>query len=258
MNKQRKVGSQSESPGLALHDKNSISMTGYQHYKITPGKKFSYGQNSSRTKKYNIIERVLSQLQKQGATSISDLGCSNGLVCFLAHKHGFKTIKGYDHDVACVDLVNKAANHTQTPIKAFQYSFGDSIEPTDVVVAGALIHWIFSCTANYGSFDKIFQYFRSITKKALLIEWVGPQDGAIKSFGHTQYNKNTQKEKYTLQNFEASLKRHFSHVQLVSKHFDHRWFFLARTTTTAKPITKHLKPAILKPKNKYTRKRRLR
>ena len=55
-------------------------------------------------------------------------------------------------------------------------------EPSDIVLALALIHWIYSCTASFGDLHGIIERFAKLTKYMLIIEWVEPDDQAIKYF----------------------------------------------------------------------------
>ena len=76
----------------------------------------------------------------------------------------------------------------------------------------ALIHWIYSCTSINGNFDKIFKYISRYVKKYLLIEWISPNDGCIKMFDHTNYNKSCHDETYNVTNFEKSLKKNIGSI----------------------------------------------
>ena len=85
----------------------------------------------------------------------------------------------------------------------------------DVVFCGAIIHWIFSLTANFSNFDRIIQYLLLSTKKYLVIEWICENDSAIMSFNHIKRNKKTGDEEYTTANFEKSINKY---VKIISKH----------------------------------------
>lgn len=74
-----------------------------------------------------------------------------------------------------------------------------------MVFCGAIIHWIWSLTSNYSSFEEIFKYLSSITNNILLIEWISERDNAIRGFGHITKNK----QNYTTANFNNSIVKYF-------------------------------------------------
>ena len=74
-----------------------------------------------------------------------------------------------------------------------------------MVFCGAIIHWIWSLTSNYSSFEEIFKYLSSITNNILLIEWISERDNAIRGFGHITKNK----QNYTTANFNNIIVKYF-------------------------------------------------
>lgn len=208
-NKKRISGSQSEIPKIILK-KDQCEINGYQHFLMT--------KNQIIPKKYcgkfEYIKKFLSDNSK--LESITDLGCSNGIVCFLAHHSGFKKIYGLDHDIECLKLIKNIKEHMNiTNVFEKKYSFGDSFETSDIIIACALIHWIYSCTSLNGEFDRIIKYLRDHSNKYLIIEWVDPADSAIKSFKHIKFNSNIIKEEYNKNNFLTSLRKYYSKVNKV-------------------------------------------
>ena len=206
MNKNRNnAGSQSEIPHMS-HDKNKTSIDGYQKF-VIENKKVKY---SSKIKKYDNIKRILKR-HKHDCNSICDVGCSNGLVLFIAAEEGYNKIVGLDHDTDCVSLINKTIKHQDyNNVFAKKYNFGDDIQESyDIICMFALIHWIYSCTAMYGNFGDILNFISKHVNKYLLIEWIDPKDEAIKSFKHTSFNRDNLKQNYTYQNFIEAVKLHF-------------------------------------------------
>lgn len=207
----RKVGNQSEVPHIKI-DGDITKVTGYQKYHISKD-----GINYfSKQKKYNVVKSILTKLKNESeCNSLCDIGCSGGIVGFIAHFLKYESILGLDHDPEYLGVINKVCeHHSIINYKTRKFSFGDKLEKSDalcaeqsdVVVMCALIHWIFSCTAHFGSFEKIFTYIKPLVKKYLLIEWVGVNDGAIRSFKHTSHNKSVHQEEYCKENFEKGLK----------------------------------------------------
>jgi len=222
-NNKRSTGSQVEKPVLSLNG-NSINVGGYQRYTITRTsiKPVSYSS------KFEFIKKFLAG-ELQHCQNITDIGCSNGIVCFMAQQLGYQKIQALDHDKECIKLIGDIKSYLDIKgIEPKEYSFGNEIEPSDIVIMCALIHWVYSCTALYGTFDDIFKYLQKIVGKVLLIEWVDPADPAIRYFKHIFFNKEIIKEEYTEANFETSLKSHFSHVEKVFNVTKTRKLYIAR------------------------------
>ena len=77
------------------------------------------------------------------------------------------------------------------------FSFGNKITDTfDIIFYGALIHWIFSLTAEFRSFDKILEYLIPIANKFIVIVWISENDGSLKSFNHIKKRKLDTDEEY--------------------------------------------------------------
>ena len=204
-------GTQSETPTVKCANGKCV-IGGYQHFTITK-KDLVVGRGYQG--KFRYIKSFL-QSHLADCQSVSDLGASNGLVSFTAAQVGYPTVHALDHDLACIRVMNeiKKCLDIQT-VHPKEWSFGNDHTPTDIVIVGALIHWIYSCTALYGNFDEIIEYLRGLTNKFLLIEWVNPNDPAIKCFNHTSFNKSIIKEPYTRANFLASIRKQFSSVTKV-------------------------------------------
>jgi hypothetical protein len=96
---------------------------------------------------------------------------------------------------------------TATVILPQTFSFGSKFpSKVDVVFVGALIHWVYTCTADFGKFNLIMDYLLTAARKALVIEWVDPLDPAVKSFNHIECGKAPQ-ESYGVSGFEHALRR---------------------------------------------------
>lgn len=200
----RKVGSQKEIPFIN-EELNIISVFGYQ--------KFTIDKSSLIIKskpKFEKINKILETIKYK--TSFCDIGCSSGIVSILAHKNKFENITAIDHDPEYTDILKIINNKLQIKnINIITDSFGNDKNKYDVVFCGAIIHWIWSLTSNFNSFEKIFNYLNNITNKILLIEWISENDNAIKSFGHIKENK----ENYKTYNFEKTLIRYFKIIDKI-------------------------------------------
>lgn len=198
-------GSQSEYPHLAQVGE-ALHVTGYQIFEIAASGAISYHTQPS---KYDTIKAILADLvTTHRCTTLADVGCNNGLVSFLANREGFTWVHSLDHDAPAVRVIDTIAKIRGLPMNASTFSFGSEPLPqVDVVFLGALIHWVFCLTADFGgSFERIFSYLTASARKFLVIEWVAPQDGAIKSFHHISKCAAKPKDPYTTYAFERALR----------------------------------------------------
>lgn len=157
-----------------------------------------------------------------------DVGCNAGLTSFLAHEVGYDHVISLDHDKEYVAMLSEVlALEKLSTVEPHEFSFGQPFpQRVDVMFVGALIHWVFTCTADFGRFNKIMAYLMNGVSKILVIEWVDPQDHAIKNFRHTDGcgSGAVAQEAYTVANFERSL-------QQIGK-ISEKWHSEKKTTRT--------------------------
>ena len=72
---------------------------------------------------------------------------------------------------------------------------------------GAVLHWIFSCTAMFPDFAAIFKYLYPVVGRFLLVEWIDRFDPAVKSFNHLTCSGSDYREMYTLSKFEQEVQK---------------------------------------------------
>lgn len=205
-------GSQSETPHYVIKG-TWLRVYGYQEYILEPGKVVPMKKH----RKFEIIRRELQKVVKEyQLRSLIDFGCSAGLTSFIAREVGFTDISSLDHDVEYIVMLKEIIKHQKVMnIKPSIFSFGDPLSiQAEVMFVGALIHWVFSCTANFGEFNSIFRYLETAVTQFLFIEWIDPMDGAIRSFNHLDCGGNGKlnKEEYSVTNFEEGLKS-FGEIQ---------------------------------------------
>jgi serine/threonine protein kinase len=136
-------------------------------------------------------------------------------------------------DPQCQISVGALAEHLQYQrLKLVNGKTQDQKEPADIVLALALIHWVYSLTAGFGSLDKVIGWLASLSRHALIVEWIAPRDNAIAHHHHTDYNKEAQTEPYTYEAFRAALDKHFPSVTFLGHVTDTRSLFLARKTVS--------------------------
>lgn len=218
-------GSQSEAPKVEIL-KETVKVSGYQAYEISI--KTGKVKYLCRHTKYNEIKRLLTSIKKE-CVSISDIGCSGGIISYTASELGYEEIYALDHDQEYLDLIDKVNSVIPVnPVKTRKFSFGDQLPETDIIFMGALIHWVYSCTALYGNFDKIFSYLGRHVNKYLIVEWVDDTDISVKAFGHIKYNKDLHSEEYNRGNFEKGLKKNIGEILLSFSVTDTRQIYFCK------------------------------
>ena len=134
----------------------------------------------------------------------------------------FAHVQALDHDAPAIDVAA-----SRSVVTARTFSFGDELPAVDVIFCGALIHWVFCLTADFHQdFDRIVSYLASRAKHYLIIEWVEPNDRAIKQFDHIKRCGPEAIKKYSRDSFVSSLLR-FGCIT-VQKSFDTRTLFTVR------------------------------
>jgi SAM-dependent methyltransferase/predicted Ser/Thr protein kinase len=223
MDPHRNTGSQSEIPQLLLSS-NSLSVRGYQRFSLTTDGRLVI---EKKKEKFHIILHVLKSLHEtHKCSTFLDIGCNAGLTSFIAKRNGYsKRVIGLDHDYEYVEMYNRiVARENMLRIRAELFSFGDPLPlkyRSDVVFVGALIHWIYTCTAKFKNFANIFEYLYLVVGNILLIEWVDPLDSAILDFNHIESCgnqpsvNNTDHDDYTQKMFDRQLSIHFNVLDII-------------------------------------------
>lgn len=203
----RKIGSQKEVPKIEFKD-DYIIVSGYQTFIIN--KKTKNIEYKGKKNKFNYINKLLKKLNiNYNCISLVDIGCSSGLTSLIAFNNNFEHILSLDHDPEYIDTLKIIKNECNIlKIDESVYSFGNTItKKFDVVFCGALIHWIFSLTADFRNFISIISYLISFTNNFLIIEWVDPDDVVIKRLNHIKKRAKETDEEYNTQNFETAIKK---------------------------------------------------
>ena len=131
-------------------------------------------------------------------------------------------------DLAHVEHVRTAAAALgYQRLTAVHGNVADWHEPADIVVALALVHWLYNCTAAFGSLSAVVERLASLAGDALIVEWVDPADPAIDFFGHLSWDAGTRAGPYNREVFERELGRHFARVRPIGDVSPTRRLFLA-------------------------------
>ena len=202
----RPSGSQSETPVIRKAPDGSWTVTGYQHFILSAD--VHVLQVLHKPAKFGQLRQLWQRLCKEEqCRTLLDVGCSAGLAGFLALDAGIEQVRCIDHDSEYVAAVRRLAGDR---LVASVVSFGEPLgAPVDIVHCGALIHWVYSLTANFRHFGNIMRYLLGYVRpgKFLCLEWVDPQDGAVQAFKHNR-NLAPGDQAYTLENFEKAVRDH--------------------------------------------------
>ena len=211
---------------INICEKN-IYVNGYQEYRITKKNIKPSDLSYDLTKKTNLLAYHYQRKFIQGKTFL-DLGAASGYFTFMAILNGCKNATAIDIDKNHLEIMNTIVNEYN--IKNINIVCGniDSYDGNaDIVNALSIIHWIFSCTSILGSMENMISFLRQITNEILFIEWIDPNDEAIKYFKHLDYNKKSVDESYNYQKFLLELNKNFSIVEMIGETRSTRKIFKA-------------------------------
>ncbi len=193
----------------------TITICGYQAYQIRDGKVVPLEKKSLLRRKQELVTPYFNPKFMAGKTLL-DIGANGGFFSIWACQTGASQVVSLDMDEDYLSLIRKAQTHLGFgQIRAVNCLAQDWEEPADMVLAFAMIHWLYSCTASFGSLDRAVAKLASLTRVVLLIEWVAPDDPAILFFKHTEWNRAQAQGPYSLEAFEAALRKHFHKVEIV-------------------------------------------
>jgi hypothetical protein len=163
--------------------------------------------------------------------SFLDLGANGGFFSFWAIQQGVGEVFALDADEQYINIVDIVKNQFSfSNLHPIHSNIVDWNEPADIVLALALIHWIYSCTATLGSLDAAVEKLAKLTNYMLIIEWVEPNDEAIQFFHHLDWNKDHIKGPYTLEAFEDALAKHFRRYEKIGELTQTRKLYVAFRT----------------------------
>jgi GT2 family glycosyltransferase/predicted Zn-dependent protease len=200
---------------------------GYQEFRLTANTIEPLPQDPPLARKQQLLSPLFNSDFILGKTLL-DIGANGGFFTFWARQRGAKSVVALDMDANYIQTIRTVQAHFKTSdIRAVSCRAQDWEEPADVVLAFAMIHWLFSCTATYGSLDAVVGKLRSLTRKVLVIEWVAPDDAAIAAFKHTEWNPSAVHGSYNLSAFEAALRRHFARIEIIGQTTSTRVVYLA-------------------------------
>ena len=189
--------------------RDSIVFRGYQEFELTRTSVRVLDTDPLLDAKRRLLAPYFTPVDLEAKT-ILDLGANHGFFCFWAILNGARTAVAVEMDATYLGhLQDACAALDYNQIVTHKGRIERWTEAADIVLALALVHWIYSCTATYGSIDRIIQKLARITKRALFIEWIDPEDPAIGYFHHVKWNDDLTDHAYSIQRFEIALAKHF-------------------------------------------------
>jgi hypothetical protein len=193
----------------------NIKFYGYQKFNLSDTYVEINPMDAGLVKKKELTKKIFySDWIKE--KSIMDIGSNSAYFCYHGLFKGASHATAVEMDSTYVDMIRTAKNHIGIKDLTIEDKNVMDIEKSaDLVLAFALIHWIYSCTSDYGSLDLSIKKLASLTNQMLVIEWIEPDDEAIKFFKHTEWNQDIISEEYSRENFENALSKYFKKWEYV-------------------------------------------
>lgn len=242
----RTVGTQSEVPVITFaQDNKTLFVRGYQDYDLHAGT-LERPKVRHHASKFEYIRSLLKGLVKdEHCSTMIDIGCSAGLISLIGKGAGFGSVHSLDHDGEYIAMLRRIVTwaHLDASIMPSEFSFGAPLPAAaDLVICGALIHWVFCRTANFqNNFDRIFGYlFASVNPgKFLVVEWIDTGDSYMRGLMQNSnwwpercFDNQTADGKkqisYSRANFESAALRHAVIVSKKAPQSRTRVFYVLR------------------------------
>jgi hypothetical protein len=197
-------------PGLVLVD-------GYQQYALTRHDIRCGPRHPATRTKARLLADWMTPRFLKGRT-VLDLGGNAGFHSLWALQGGAERATVVDIDGEALQNGRKAAAHVGlTAFDVAQSNIAEWTEPADVVLALALVHWAYSCTALFGSVTAFVERVASLARYLALLEWVAPDDPLISRCGHTRWNPGGVTGPYEEKEFLDALDRSFASTRVIGE-----------------------------------------
>ena len=196
-----------------------FQVKGYQSYrvenhKVIPGKSH---------KQWWLLRPFF----KSDMGSVLDLGANGGLYSVAAKYAGVSTVCAVEMDPVYCDMLREISGLVGG-IDVHRSKVESWMQSGDTTLALALVHWLYSCTAKFGSLDEVVGHLRKLTRKQLFVEWVDPKDSRISRHGHIKFNKNCITAPYDRKHFLRAMAKHFDRCDLLGDTRKTRQLYIAR------------------------------
>ena len=207
-----------------------VRVGGYQQYNASVVDKILTVKPHSYAKKTRAMLAVFEEAKTLNIRSVADVGACTGLMGLLARTtlSNISKVVHYEHDNNYIDVTRK--------VYAFLEEQGsrtcslDIVQGTitpktpapsaDMVLGLAIMHWLYSATAAFGSIDLIVEWFARHRPKMLVLEWISPKDGPASC--HIKKNRKVATSAYTHAHFLTAVNRRFADVVPIEYGRPHR------------------------------------
>ncbi len=217
-------------PAYLEETENTLTFHGYQEFSLGTGSLSVLDIDDNLRKKKELLDLYFTPSFLCDRT-LTDFGANSGYFCFLALNNGGKSATAIDMDEDYLRMVRRAkSKYGYESLNVIRSNIEDWNEQSDIVLALALIHWIYSCTASFGDLHGIIEKFAKLAKYMLIIEWVEPDDPAINFFHHLNWNEQVKRGPYTLKAFEDALSKNFARYQCIGSVTPTRKIYIAYST----------------------------
>ena len=213
-----------------LFENNFIRVNGYQNFSYSIEEKSIYISESDQKiiKKTKLVEKsLLTGILKD--KSVLDLGGNNGFFSLLSLINGARNAHVVDIDSEAIKNVRSLSNDAKMDELTSECSnISEVSKKSDIVLALALVHWIFDLTTGFGSLKSAIKFLKGLTKEALIIEWVDPNDPLIINYKHTSTASNSEEiDNYNEENFINLLRDNFDTLVYIGSLSNTRKIYLA-------------------------------
>jgi len=205
-------------PKASLSLGTTSSVTGYQTFQFSEKHIEISKTDTSLLAKKAIIGSIIESEWMIGKT-VADLGANSGYFALASLLKGASQASAIDLDPEYVAIMDSIRKHysLEEIFSVQEAQISNYNEAADIIYAFALIHWIYSCTEEYGALTDAIAKLASLTDQVLIIEWVAPNDKAIQEFGHLNFGKDENKEEYNQANFEQGLTENFDYWEILGE-----------------------------------------
>lgn len=188
-----------------------FAVGGYQQYSFVSGVLIPV-DDKTITK-----HKLLTKYVDMDGKSVLDLGSNAGYFLCYANVRKAKAVDGVDIDSEYNAVAQKALDHAGHTAVIHSVNVEDYLVPADVVLCFAMVHWLYSCTSLFGSLDKVIEHIASLTKETAVVEFIHPNDPAMKFFKHNEYNPEVQEEPYDHDHFKKAMSKYFKAPLAIEK-----------------------------------------
>lgn len=212
-------------------DGGALTVTGYQSFHISAEGNLTFGVYNT---KYEYVRTLLHSLRGTGTVhSLTEIGCNTGLMSLVAQREGFAPVYAFDSMDQNIEVLREVveARQLQHAVHPMVQSFdGEPVPPADVVICGAVVHWLYYVSAPrfLGDLHAIVEHIAKAVGAYLVMEWIRPEelDHKVAALLPTVNNATSDMQKllyarhagvssanYTQAHFEELLQHHIGSIE---------------------------------------------